>query len=121
MGFTKIHHVSIMIQNLETSLKFYVETLGLIPIDRPEFPMRGAWLELAHGQQLHLVEDENATPLRLQHFSIQIQNMESALKHLRTHGITTPEVIKTPLGHNCFLRDPSGNGVELIETFSIEK
>ena len=39
------HHVSFSVSDLEASLAFYRDVLGLEPIERPDFGLPGAWLE----------------------------------------------------------------------------
>ncbi|MBD9371941.1 VOC family protein [Rhizobium sp. ARZ01] len=54
MSRLALHHVSIITNDLERSLSFYRDVLGLTEIQRPNFPIRGAWLACG-SLQLHLV------------------------------------------------------------------
>ena len=49
------HHVSFAVGDVEASLAFYRDVLGLEPIERPDFGFPGAWLE-APGVQVHLIQ-----------------------------------------------------------------
>ncbi|HEY9012848.1 MAG TPA: VOC family protein [Devosia sp.] len=44
MGRLRLHHVAIIVTDLERSAAFYRELFGLEPIARPPFPIPGMWL-----------------------------------------------------------------------------
>ena len=107
-----IHHVSINVSDLEVARRFYVDVLGFTErTDRPALDVEGAWLDAA-GQQVHLIVAEPA-PFVGQHFAVRVDDVTAAVAELRDRGVrvSTPVVVGT--GVQCFLRDPSGNGVEL--------
>lgn len=56
----RLHHVSIVVRDLERSLRFYRDILGLQPLRRPDFPVRGAWLSCG-DRQVHLVVHDGQT------------------------------------------------------------
>ncbi|MGB3139916.1 MAG: VOC family protein [Aestuariivirga sp.] len=51
--FVLHHHVSVITINLERSLGFYRDALGLVPIDRLPFVIAGVWLACGPSQ-VHL-------------------------------------------------------------------
>ena len=107
-----VHHVSIMVPDVDKALAFYTEVLGLQPrTDRPDIGIGGAWLD-AGGQQLHLVEGE-APPGMGQHFALLIENLNEAITELRGRGldVSDPRPIGTSL--QAFVSDPCGNLIEL--------
>jgi glyoxylase I family protein len=60
-----VHHVAVICADLERSLSFYCETLGLeLNPDRPhdKLPYRGAWLWIG-PEMVHLMELPNPDPL----------------------------------------------------------
>jgi catechol 2,3-dioxygenase-like lactoylglutathione lyase family enzyme len=107
-----VHHVSIMVPDVEAALAFYVDVLGLTPrTDRPDFGIGGAWLD-AGGQQLHLVE--GATPNRAgQHFALRVDDLDSVLSELRGKGYDVPDPFHSGVGRQTTVDDPAGNTVEL--------
>lgn len=109
-----LHHVSINVRDVAAALAFYTETLGLAPrADRPDFSFGGAWLDVG-GQQVHLIE--GAVPDGLgQHFAVEVSDLDATVAELRHRGIRVSD--PAPVGPNrqAFLRDPSGNSVELQE------
>ncbi|EHA8589444.1 hypothetical protein COCNU_scaffold009902G000020 [Cocos nucifera] len=64
-GVVSIHHVGLLCENLEKSLAFYKDLLGLkINEARPheKLPYRGAWLWVG-SEMIHLMELPNPDPL----------------------------------------------------------
>lgn len=109
-----VHHVSIMVPDVDAALAFYVEVLGLTPrTDRPDFGIGGAWLD-AGGQQVHLVEGATPNPAG-QHFALRIDDLGAAVDELRARGIDVREPIVTGVGRQTVVHDPAGNVVELTQ------
>jgi glyoxylase I family protein len=117
---TAIHHVSFRVQELEPSLHFYRDILGLEPIERPDFGFPGAWLRAGTGTQVHLIvaprEDaaqagtaEKISPIN-NHTAFAIDDYEATRDTLRSHGL---EVLETnPEQGQMWVADPSGNVIE---------
>ncbi len=109
-----VHHVSLNVRDAAAALEFYLEILGLRQRhDRPDFGFAGAWLDIG-DQQVHLIE--SAVPNDCgQHFAIRVADIDAAVSGLRERGIEVSD--PTPVAHSrqCFLRDPSGNLIELHE------
>ncbi len=115
MQLLGVHHVSINVVNLDAALKFYVDLLGLKPLPRPDFGFAGAWLA-AGGQQLHLIQAGESHVSRGEHFAFQVGDIDGACAELRSHGLDVSDPMALPgAGRQAFLRDPSGNVVELNE------
>jgi len=107
-----VHHVSINVSDVAAGVEFYTGVLGLtLRDDRPAFGFGGAWLNLG-GQQVHLIH--NQVPEHLgQHFAIQVADLDAAVAELRGKGLDVPDPVPVGTGRQTFVRDPSGNGVEL--------
>jgi glyoxylase I family protein len=104
--------VSINVRDVPAALEFYTATLGLVPrTDRPDFRFGGAWLDLG-GQQVHLIEGDVPGPLG-QHFAIQVADLDAAVADLRRSGVEVSTPVAVGSNRQSFLRDPSGNSVEL--------
>ncbi len=107
-----VHHVSINVDDVEAGRAFYVDTLGLTEIDRPDLGIGGAWLQMG-PQQLHLVElplMEGFGP----HFAIPVDDIEAARADLSGRGVEVSEA--SPIEGVClqaFFKDPAGNQIEL--------
>jgi len=115
-----LHHVSVLVADTAQSLHFYVDVLGLAPIERPDLGFPGAWLALG-AQQLHLMELPNpdATQGRVahagrdRHLAVQVEALEPFVSQLDAAGVA---FTRSRSGRaSIFCRDPDGNGVELME------
>ena len=104
MRATGINHVSISATDLEASIRFYTEVLGMEQVPAPRFPNQAvAWLALG-DQQLHLidVDDFQAAYLKLRELEI------------RDDTTFVSGIFELPGGEaQMYLRDPAGNLVEI--------
>lgn len=110
-----VHHVSINVSDAEESIEFYTAALGLsVRADRPAFSFGGAWLGVG-DQQVHLIE--GAVPDDCgQHFAIRVGDLDVAVRELRERGVEVSDPKSVASSRQSFLRDPSGNLIELHET-----
>ena len=80
MRATGVNHVSISAPDLEASVRFYVEVLGMKRVPAPRFGGQPvAWLRVG-DQQLHLFQREGAP--QYHHFGIDVDDFEAALDAL---------------------------------------
>jgi glyoxylase I family protein len=93
MDIQVLHHVSLTVSNLERSILFYREILGLEQIPRPPFTFGGAWFRLAGMQELHLIVHTNPTyregkgvDSRDVHFAARVTSYSQTLEFLRSKG-----------------------------------
>ena len=113
MKHSGVHHVSLNVSDNEETKKFYVEVLGLEEIPRPDFGFPGSWLNCG-GQQVHLMQVENHTAPEGQHFALRVDDIEASREELLSRGVKVSKIFELKdIGRQCFLRDPSGNMVEL--------
>jgi len=112
-----VHHVSINVDDVDAAIEFYTKTLGLTKRpDRPDFGFGGAWLD-AGGQQVHLIEGE-PPPSKGQHFALQVADLDGAVAELRSAGLKVSDPSPVGTSRQSFLRDPSGNQIELHQPAS---
>lgn len=113
MELIGVHHVAICVPDVDAALAFYVDGLGCrVRDDRPDFGFPGAWLD-AGTQQIHLMQFAG-TPAPLQHFALQVADLDAAVHDLESRGV---EVRRSDhvqgAGYQAFLKDPAGNEIEL--------
>jgi glyoxylase I family protein len=107
-----VHHVSIMVPDVDEALRFYTDVLGLEQRrDRPDLGIGGAWLD-AGGQQLHLVQGETPPGLG-QHFALLIDDLDATIAELRGRGLDVSDARPIGRSRQAFVSDPSGNLIEL--------
>ena len=108
-----VHHVSLNVRSIDEAAKFYLDVLGLETLPRPDLGFAGIWLG-AGPQQIHLMEDPQHDASRSQHFAFRVDDIDAVVAELRARGIRTSQVMDVPgAGRQAFLRDPSGNLLEL--------
>ncbi|MDF5708044.1 MAG: VOC family protein [Nostoc sp. S4] len=98
-------------------LFFYSQVLGLREITKPEGLQAngGNWYTLG-DIQIHIgIEKQANNELSRRHICLRVHNLEAFAKHLQAHGV---EIIRDrfiPTYNRFFIRDPSGNRLEIAE------
>ncbi|MCH85562.1 glyoxalase/bleomycin resistance protein/dioxygenase, partial [Trifolium medium] len=122
-GVVSVHHVGILCENLERSLDFYQNVLGLtINEARPhdKLPYRGAWLWVG-SEMIHLMELPNPDPLtgrpqhggRDRHTCIAIRDVSKLKAILDKAGISY--TLSRSGRPAIFTRDPDANALEFTQ------
>jgi catechol 2,3-dioxygenase-like lactoylglutathione lyase family enzyme len=108
-----IHHVALNVRNLGDALTFYEGALGFTLMPRPDFGFDGAWLQVG-ASQVHLIEVDDAHPDARQHFALQVADLDATVAALEEKGLTVRRAAHVVgAGRQAFIRDPSGNRIEL--------
>jgi catechol 2,3-dioxygenase-like lactoylglutathione lyase family enzyme len=117
MHATRFNHVSIHARNLEQSVRFYVDVLGMEKIPTYSFAFPTQYLRLG-DLQLHIFERDTEAPA-YHHIGIDVDDFEEAYRRARELGILEREaffedIYELPDGSvQMYLRDPAGNLIEL--------
>jgi lactoylglutathione lyase len=121
----KILHTCLNVSNLDKSIKFYSERLGLKFISRREIKQNnaeiaflkdedGAAIELTHWRDKKtLTEGDN-----FDHIAFEVEDVEATVNELRSHGVTIamePFSLQGSSSKIAFIKDPDGNWLELIQ------
>lgn len=98
-----LHHVSLLISDLERSQSFYQEILGLSLIERPALKFDGLWFALNEDatQQLHLLLLPNNMTQRLPpehvgrdgHFALLVEDLSAYIERASRAGFHIPKVV----------------------------
>jgi catechol 2,3-dioxygenase-like lactoylglutathione lyase family enzyme len=117
MRTSGINHVSVNANDLDESVRFYVELLDAVLLDTPNFGFPVQWLALG-DTQLHLFERETK-PESHHHFGLTVEDLEPVYR--RAEAMDAFE--RRAFGHHLvelpgdvaqtYLRDPAGNLLEL--------
>lgn len=119
-------HTSITVRNIDESLRFYTDVLGLeferrrkIPENRAEIafvrdPESGARVELTHWEGKEVFDPGE----QLDHLAFEVPDLEAALAEARAHGARVakePYQLTGGSSRIAFLMDPNDVWIELIE------
>lgn len=122
VSIISIHHASLLVSDLEKSLTFYCDILGLQrDSSRPIMKFAGAWLKVGENQQIHLLQlpnpdSQNGRPEhagRDRHTAFSIKNIETLKIILNKADIAY--TLSSSGREALFCRDPDGNGLEFIQ------
>jgi catechol 2,3-dioxygenase-like lactoylglutathione lyase family enzyme len=136
MGIEKIDHYSVRATDLERTIKFYGDALGLEPGYRPPFRFPGAWLYAAprpgapEGKAIvHLIGADSGGAAAeypgeqrgaangaggFDHVAFAASGLAEMRARLERHGIAFGErTVPGTQQHQMFLHDPDGVTIEL--------
>jgi catechol 2,3-dioxygenase-like lactoylglutathione lyase family enzyme len=120
MPATVLNHVSVSARDLEASVRFYEELLGMERIPTPNFGGKVQWLRLG-TQQLHIAErDQEPGPFN--HFGVTVDNFEEVYDKAKEMGIFEQRMqgyhlCELPDGKvQLYVHDPAGNVLEVNHT-----
>jgi catechol 2,3-dioxygenase-like lactoylglutathione lyase family enzyme len=109
-----LHHVAIVVNDLDEARAFYCAGLELAEIERPAFESAGFWLQLG-GQELHVSQGDDPASKR-NHFALSVDGLDDAVAHLEAKDIPVRRGGDIRgAGRQAFIRDPWGNLIELNE------
>lgn len=128
MLFGKLFHTAIKTADLDATVRFYTEVLGMVVADRPPIGFPGAWLKPAQAGAdaiIHLYAGDAAKEAdgsvqtgssAIDHVSVVCQGYADFKARFEQFGLTYREnlVPATPLWQ-LFVYDP--NGIQLELTF----
>ena len=115
MRVTGINHVSISARDLDESVRFYEEVLGMERIPTPVFATRVQWLRCGN-LQLHLFLDETGEAPARHHIGLTIDDFDAAYRAVSewTSSEWGNDLVELPSGQiQLYFRDPSDNLIEL--------
>jgi catechol 2,3-dioxygenase-like lactoylglutathione lyase family enzyme len=97
--------------------RFYGELLGLPELEKPE-PLRargGAWFACG-DQQVHVGVDDGFVPARKAHPAFAVGDYDGLRGRLRGAGVEVADDDAIPGVRRCYVHDPFGNRIELVES-----
>jgi catechol 2,3-dioxygenase-like lactoylglutathione lyase family enzyme len=118
-----ISHVTLATRNVALSVAFFQESLGWHPVPRPgNISKTAAWLAVAPGMELHLIEDAAFEPSPFEqefgrHIAVTFPLAEfpRLKERLQAHGAVLIEPVRETPFTRFFFRDPNGYVFEVVE------
>ena len=113
-----IHHIALAVHNLEESVTYYQDILELPLLEAPESAYASGirWFDLGGNCALHLIEVPNVAAPPRAHLAITVEDNDAWRSHLENKGVTIVEpTVDLYAAKRFFLKDPTGNLVELVE------
>jgi catechol 2,3-dioxygenase-like lactoylglutathione lyase family enzyme len=118
-----IAHITLATRDVLRSVVFFRESFGWHPVARPgNISMTAAWLEIAPGMELHLLEDRDFKPSPFEkefgrHIAVTFPLAEfpHLKSRLQAHGATLIEPIRETPFARFFFRDPNGYVFEVVD------
>jgi catechol 2,3-dioxygenase-like lactoylglutathione lyase family enzyme len=108
----RLHHVNLLVDDLDAADRFYGEVLGWSTANRPDFGFPGSWYDLGHGQLHLVVVDEMPAPSGA-HFAVEVDDLDAVIGELEAAGVAVAPGGGTPgAGRQAFCQDPAGNLIE---------
>ena len=124
MNVHKLLHTRYRLNDLEKSVRFYVEILGLQEVRRHKSPRGSELVFLKTPGSEELIElcfFPSSGPVQVQadltHLAFEVESLESFGKHLAIHGIRYSDGphFKENGGGFAFVDAPEGYEIELIQ------
>jgi catechol 2,3-dioxygenase-like lactoylglutathione lyase family enzyme len=117
---TAVAHVCFRVKDLDASLRFYRDGLGLKPaFDFTDDQGRrfGAYLFVGGRNFIELFATDTVTPApsqSYQHFCLEVDDIEQTVREFHSRGIEVTDVkMGTDRSWQAWLSDPDGNRIEL--------
>jgi catechol 2,3-dioxygenase-like lactoylglutathione lyase family enzyme len=116
-------HITLATRDVPRSAAFFQHALGWPPAGRPDnITSTAAWLVIAPGIELHLIEDPEFEPSRFEkefgrHVAVTfaLAGFPSLKERLQARGATLIEPIRATPFTRFFFRDPNGYVFEVVE------
>lgn len=123
-GIVGIHHVQLAAPagSEDRSRWFYGTVLGLPEVAKPPVlaARGGVWFRSAHVE-LHLGVEEGFAPARKAHPGLLVDGLEDYARRIESHGVAVEWDDSFPGFRRCYVADPHGNRIELMEPLSADR
>lgn len=117
MAVTGMNHFTVLTDDVERTVAFYQDTIGLADGPRPDLGFPGAWMYAGDSAVLHIIGGRPKEQLRpgvLDHMAFSATGLKATLEKLAGMGIHYAHRRQAGAGTwQVFFFDPNGARVEL--------
>jgi catechol 2,3-dioxygenase-like lactoylglutathione lyase family enzyme len=117
-GLVGLHHVQVAAPrgSEEVLRRFYGDVLGMTEVPKPlhRAGRGGVWFR-AGALELHLGVEDDFRPAGKAHPGLLVADLPAYVDGLAAHGVPVEWDDAFPGYRRCYLRDPNGNRLELLE------
>ena len=85
-----LDHSAIFVQDMEKSVAFYSDVMGLREIETPPAPENIRWFAIGESQQLQLIERTGMSVEKNKsvHFALRTDHLDDFMNHLKKHKVS---------------------------------
>ena len=117
MAIAGMNHFTILTDDVERTVRFYNDVLGLSAGPRPDFDFPGAWLYADATPILHVIGGRSRSDLKpgvIDHMAFTGRDLTATLERLEARGIdhTCRQQVSSGVWQ-VFFHDPNGAKVEV--------
>lgn len=123
---TNIGHIALKVNNIEKSVDFYVNALGLkkaFEFHKADGSLSGVYLYIAPGQFIELFPNageeytDSCEKVSYSHLCFEVPNAKAEMEEMRAKGVIIDADLKVGLSKciQFWVHDPDGNKIELME------
>ncbi|WP_078578175.1 VOC family protein [Salipaludibacillus agaradhaerens] len=123
---TGLAHIALTVENMDKSLSFYCDTLGLTHAFQVSDDNGEPWIEYVQVGPQQFIElfygGKNKGPsvdqkIGVHHLCFRVDNVHRIAEHLTSQGIQLDVEPKRGKGGNdqCWVSDPDGNRIEFLK------
>jgi catechol 2,3-dioxygenase-like lactoylglutathione lyase family enzyme len=120
-GLVGLHHVQVAAPrgSEEVLRRFYGDLLGMTEVPKPPAlaARGGVWFRAA-ALELHLGVEDDFQPARKAHPGLLVDDLPAYAHRLASHGVPVAWDDAFPGFRRCYVTDPHGNRLELLEPLS---
>ncbi|MDB4481045.1 VOC family protein [bacterium] len=129
LAVNSFDHITLIVDDLEATRKFYVDFLGMKESPRPDFDFPGAWFQIG-SVQIHVTcsselagqagwgDRQVKSISRGHHFAFTVDNFDDAMNAIHSLGLKIGDGPKSrPDGaKQVYIYDPDGHLVEICSS-----